>query len=38
MLKLGSSVTDIFLVVGVANLVVALGCWRLRKHRALPRK
>ena len=37
MLKLGSSVTDIFLVVGVANLVVALGCWRLRQHRALPR-
>jgi acyl-[acyl-carrier-protein]-phospholipid O-acyltransferase/long-chain-fatty-acid--[acyl-carrier-protein] ligase len=35
MLKLGASVTDIFLVVGVANLVVALGCWRLRKHRPI---
>jgi acyl-[acyl-carrier-protein]-phospholipid O-acyltransferase/long-chain-fatty-acid--[acyl-carrier-protein] ligase len=35
MLKLGASVTDIFLVVGVANVVVALGCWRLRKHRPI---
>ena len=30
MLKLGASVTDIFLVVGVANLAVAAGTWRLR--------
>lgn len=31
MLKLGGSVTDIYLTVGVANLAVALGSWRLRK-------
>jgi acyl-[acyl-carrier-protein]-phospholipid O-acyltransferase/long-chain-fatty-acid--[acyl-carrier-protein] ligase len=36
MLKLGARVTDIFLVLGVSNLVVAIGCWRLRKHRPLP--
>ena len=30
MLKLGASVTDIFLVVGAANLAVAAGTWRLR--------
>jgi acyl-[acyl-carrier-protein]-phospholipid O-acyltransferase/long-chain-fatty-acid--[acyl-carrier-protein] ligase len=33
MLKLGAGVTGIFLVVGVANLAVALGSWRLRKRR-----
>ncbi|HEX3971794.1 MAG TPA: MFS transporter [Stellaceae bacterium] len=33
MLKLGASVTDIFLVVGIANFVVAIACWRLRKRR-----
>jgi acyl-[acyl-carrier-protein]-phospholipid O-acyltransferase/long-chain-fatty-acid--[acyl-carrier-protein] ligase len=38
MLKLGASVTDIFLVVGIANLVVAIGCWRLRKQRQIPQK
>jgi acyl-[acyl-carrier-protein]-phospholipid O-acyltransferase/long-chain-fatty-acid--[acyl-carrier-protein] ligase len=38
MLKLGASVTDIFLVVGISNLVVAIGCWRLRKHRPIPQK
>jgi acyl-[acyl-carrier-protein]-phospholipid O-acyltransferase / long-chain-fatty-acid--[acyl-carrier-protein] ligase len=31
MLKLGASVTDIFLTVGAANLAVALGTWRLRR-------
>jgi acyl-[acyl-carrier-protein]-phospholipid O-acyltransferase/long-chain-fatty-acid--[acyl-carrier-protein] ligase len=31
MLKLGASVTDIFLAVGAANLAVALGTWRLRR-------
>jgi acyl-[acyl-carrier-protein]-phospholipid O-acyltransferase/long-chain-fatty-acid--[acyl-carrier-protein] ligase len=35
MLKFGAKVTDIFLVVGLANLVVALGSWRLRKERPL---
>jgi hypothetical protein len=38
MLKLGASVTDIFLVVGIANFVVAIACWRLRKRRQIPRK
>jgi acyl-[acyl-carrier-protein]-phospholipid O-acyltransferase/long-chain-fatty-acid--[acyl-carrier-protein] ligase len=33
MLKLGAGVTDIFLVVGAANLVVAVGSWRLRARR-----
>lgn len=32
MLKLCSSVTDIFLAVGAANLAVAIGGWRLRKR------
>lgn len=32
MLKLGGSVTDIFLAVGGANLAVAIGTWRLRKR------
>jgi acyl-[acyl-carrier-protein]-phospholipid O-acyltransferase/long-chain-fatty-acid--[acyl-carrier-protein] ligase len=36
MLKFGATVTDIFLVVGLANLCVALGTWRLRKERPLP--
>lgn len=31
MLRFGASVTDIFLVVGVTNLVVAVGTWRLRR-------
>ncbi|HWE74422.1 MAG TPA: MFS transporter [Stellaceae bacterium] len=35
MLKLGASVTDIFLVVGVSNLVVAIASWRLRKQRPI---
>jgi acyl-[acyl-carrier-protein]-phospholipid O-acyltransferase / long-chain-fatty-acid--[acyl-carrier-protein] ligase len=30
MLKLGTGVTGIFLAVGAANLVVALGSWHLR--------
>jgi len=34
MLKFGATVTDIFLVVGLANFVVAFGCWQLRKARA----
>ncbi len=36
MLKLGAGVTDIFLTVGAANLVVALGSWRLRQKRPRP--
>ncbi|HEY3919513.1 MAG TPA: MFS transporter [Stellaceae bacterium] len=33
MLKLGAGVTDIFLAVGAANLVVAIASWRLRRQR-----
>lgn len=32
MLKLGAGVTDIFLAVGAANLLVAMGSWRLRRQ------
>src|SRR5579864_175834 len=31
MLQFGASVTDIFLVVGVSNVIVAVGTWRLRR-------
>jgi acyl-[acyl-carrier-protein]-phospholipid O-acyltransferase / long-chain-fatty-acid--[acyl-carrier-protein] ligase len=31
MLRLGASVTDIFLVVAATNVVVAAGTWRLRR-------
>jgi hypothetical protein len=31
MLKLGATVTDIFLVVAVGNAIVALATWRLRR-------
>ena len=33
MLKLGAGVTDIFLAIGAANLLVAIGSWRLRRQR-----
>lgn len=33
MLKLGASVTDIYLTVAIANVAVALGTWRLRAKR-----
>ncbi len=34
MLRLGASVTDIFLVVAVTNALVAAGTWRLRRRGA----